>query len=227
LNDTSEGRLLFDYILAQNKYSSIIEILKQFYVSAVENLYLTSFSIFGNRLSQWRGYGNICIGFDFEKIKESLHFIEDATAKLLETSALSIERCNYIDTSDIAEMDSLSETIVNNFKDVSSNIQSSSSINEFQYYSLTLGSLLFSSKHIGFQEENEFRVFRYLWKTNPFIDNNKSYLKLYFEPECVQRIVIGPSANQNDIYESILIFLSNSIYNKVELYKSTIPFISK
>src|SRR3972149_7387189 len=77
LTDSSDGRLLFKHILSEKKYSYVINILKSLYESALQNLYLASFSLYGNRLSQWRGYGDACIGFNFEKMKYSHRFIKD------------------------------------------------------------------------------------------------------------------------------------------------------
>ena len=70
-NDSSEGRYILENIANKSEdYKSLIDVL-------TANLFLSSFSLYGNLLSQWRGYGNVNIGFDYEGMKSDLRKMED------------------------------------------------------------------------------------------------------------------------------------------------------
>ena len=64
LNDTTEGELIFDHVRRQLDGMNCIEDLERIYQAAKKNFYVGSFSACGDLLSQWRGYGDFCIGFD-------------------------------------------------------------------------------------------------------------------------------------------------------------------
>jgi hypothetical protein len=102
----------------------------------------------------------------------------------------------------------------------------SSIIDHYQY--LSTGAICFSLKHPGFKEECEYRIYSYLWNRAPLSHKGKRYIKFYFSPSRVRRIVIGPSEKQITIIKRIEKFLSShNEYKHVDLAKSTIPFITK
>ena len=227
LNDTTEGKLIFDHLIKHSE-ADFVESLKILHQTIVNNFYVGSFSLFGNRLSQWRAYGNVCIGFDFNKMEYDLRFIEDLKGTQHVTSGLGFTKCDYIDTSIQDDINRIVEDIKNSFRDLSN--MSLEDKSQFQYNALKLGLFLFGIKHIGFQEEHEYRIFHYLWKINPFKnERGKSYFNFIFKPEHVKRIVVGPSNQQDEIYKDIQKFKEQNIldYAHVEIYRSTIPFIDK
>ena len=225
LKDTTEGNLVFNHLIEQSKKTDFIEALKALHQTIIKKFYVGSFSLYGNSLSQWRGYGNVCIGFDFTKLQYDLRFIEDLKGSRLVSSGINFTRCDYIDPSIKDDINSFTKNITQNFKGLSNN--SLEDIPQFQYHALTLGTLLFGVKHIDFQEEHEYRIFYYLYNVVPFKNKDGDpYIKFLFNPEHIKRIVIGPSNQQDEIYKDILNFLeqNNLEYKHVELYRSKIPY---
>ncbi|MBW2631769.1 MAG: hypothetical protein JRC90_08420 [Deltaproteobacteria bacterium] len=234
LNDSKEGKLLFEEIIKQLVDLGELELRDSFenlHKEAVKNLYLSSLSFFGNLLSQWRGYGYINIGFDIECLKNNVTMIRDSKGETHITSGFEIgSECNYIDFTKEDE-NILVNNIINKFK--VSSIPSLEDMGTFWHDALALGAVLFSTKHIGFWEEREHRIVHYLWGREPFIDNTKDGKKFYIEfdfcAEAVKRIVVGPSKDQKGLIKNVRNFLKEmgSTYEHVQIYQSTIPFIDR
>lgn len=216
LNDSYEGKILFEDILDIIKDSEFRALLEERYNVALRNLYIGSFSRHGNLLSQWKNYGNVCIGLDLEKNKRLNlgHIIEDSICRNADTSGVQIVPCSYIngDTKKYA---------VNFVKWFKENRTESSDI-----LALLVGSSVFHLKHIKFQEEQELRIIAYLWRRNPYKDSNKDYINYIIHPKAIRKIVVGPSNQQDIILGDICAFLNKlkEDYTHVEIWKSTIPY---
>ena len=215
-NDTSEGRLILDQLKDKiDNYNEIFNML-------TKNLYLCSFSLFGNMLSQWRAYGNINIGFDYEAMENDLKFIEDKTSKKHDTSGIVFPYCDYTNTDDVSF-----EAAVDEVKKRIDKIDHNS-IPSQQYNYLSIGSSCFSYKHSGFKEEKEYRIYHHFWDRKPFEDNGKRYLKFPFAPDKIKRIAIGPSEDQDYYLNKIGRFIGmHEEYKHVEIERSMIPYINK
>jgi hypothetical protein len=217
LNDSSEGRYILENILNKsNSYKNAIDIL-------TTNLFLFSFSLYGNLLSQWRGYGNINIGFDYEGMKSDLRNIEDKSGIKIESSGILFSECSYL-----SKNDDTFNRVINDIENRIGKIIGPYHSSSDQYELLSIGAICFSIKHPGFNEEQESRIYSYLWNRESFSYNSKQYVKLHFSPCRVRRIVIGPSEEQDFNMKKIEEFVSSHReYEKVELVKSTIPFIKR
>lgn len=197
-NDSSEGQFILENIANKSRsYKDLIEVL-------TANFYLTSFSLYGNLLSQWRGYGDINIGFDYEGMKSDLHKIENETGIDIATSGTLFSECTYL-----SRYNESFEKILDDIENRMKEIMKPNSLFPDQYQYLSIGATCFSVKHPSFREEQEYRVYSYLWKNKPFFHNGRSHLKLHFSPCRVRRIVIGPSKEQESNRKRIEEFLSS------------------
>lgn len=231
-NDLTEGKFIFNRMiemLEDKKNLALSKRLKTLYDNVYKNSYLASFCYFGNQLSQWRSYGNINIGFDLNQLKYGSRFIEDKINKGLCTSGMTIEQCQYINPAKNSEVNKCIEQIVNYFLQVPE--KEFTDMNSIPKIALTLGASLLCKKHKGFIEESEFRMIHYFWGISPFNDTKikKTYIRFYFEPSTVKRIIIGPSTEQEKYTAEILAFLESNKkeYGHVEIYKSKIPFVER
>jgi len=232
LTDRSEGRLILQE--SKKKLKEINNNLFQIYETKIapnlENFFSCSFSSYGNLLSQWRGYGDIAIGFDWEILKnQTPRNIKDKNGEHPVTSGLCFTNCKYIDPSiekDIEPfVNSVVDRIVNTFE------KSDTEIHEIQYCALTIGAITTSIKHIGFFEEKEHRIVHYCWDCNPInvINTYRSRIEYKFDVESIKSIVIGPCENQEEevfLVKGLLERLGGK-YNNIEIYCSMIPFIKK
>jgi hypothetical protein len=216
-NDSSEGRYILENIAKKSKsYKDLIEAL-------TANFYLSSFSLYGNLLSQWRGYGDINIGFDYEGMESDLRKIGDQSGIDVASSGMLFSECTYLSRDNESF-----EKIVNDIENRMKEIVKPNPLFLDQYQYLSIGATCFSVKHPGFREEHEYRVYSYLWEKKPFLHNGRNHLEFHFSPCRVQRIVIGPSNEQESNRKRIEEFLSSrNEYEHVELVTSTIPFIKK
>jgi hypothetical protein len=217
LNDSSESRYILENITNKSKsYKDLIEVL-------TANFYLSSFSLYGNLLSQWRGYGDINIGFDYEGMESDLRKIGDQSGIDVASSGTLFSECTYLSRDNKSF-----EKIVNDIENRMKEIVKSNPLFLDQYQYLSIGATCFSVKHPGFREEHEYRIYSYLWEKKPFLHNGRSHLELQFSPCRVRRIVIGPSKEQESNRKRIEEFLSSrNEYKHVELVSSTIPFSKK
>lgn len=229
-NDSTEGRLLFEKAFEQlelHKKNEIKTNLNNLFIAIMKNAYVGSFCSYGNKLSQWRFYGNVNIGFDFKQLSNSIHFIEDKNKREHYTSGLFFNKCDYLDPSDLPSLNNYISEFLNTFSDIgNANLED---WDIFRYNTLKLGSVLFPIKHQGFSEESEYRAIHYLWDVIPFTNPCKEqlYIKLLFDKSDIKRIVIGPSCEQEITRKKIISFLedNHSIYEHVEVVISKIPYV--
>jgi len=227
LNDASEGDLVFEKM--KKKISgSVFDTLVERYENIVRNFYLCSFSLFGNRLSQWRNYGSsMNIGFDFNALNSQIHILEDRDGKRHVTSGIDFARCEYLDDS-VGDIDKKADEILRTF---CNDCHLFSDKKHYQFLCLKLGVQLFGNKHIAFFEENEYRLFYFLWNTKPFIHKKSSgkeikHLKYHFQPKAIKRVVVGPSPYQDNNYKAIARYI-NSLgeeYKHIQIFRSKIPY---
>jgi len=212
MNDSSEGKLILEK--ASNIHNASI-----YYHMLLKNYYLCSFSGYGNLLSQWRGYGDVNIGFSRDELVSTLRFIEDADGEVLDTSGVQFTGCDYINVDDKDFDDIVEET-----KNKLLHLVDIDKI-DLQRKLLGIGSVCFSLKHSGFRQESESRIIAYLWNRKPFEIKGKKYIKFRFDTNVIRRIVIGPSKDQTEKTKKIIEYLNkNKKYSKVEVYYSGIPF---
>ena len=231
LNDLSEGKLILQE--TKKKLNAInLELLDRFEnsISAkLENFYSCSFSSYGNLLSQWRGYGDIAVGFDWDSLQfsQGTKKIIDDSGEQLTTSGLVFVPCDYIDPSDEAAYEPFIKNAVKQFRNTFSNPEPS--LHEIHYCALTIGANTTSVKHIGFFEEKEYRIVHYCWNVKGTQDHATKKLRVEykFHESSVKRIVIGPCKDQKKKLCSVKRILEGlrPAYNNVEVYRSMIPFI--
>ena len=214
MNDSTEGRLILDKATDNTKES------KDYYNLLTENLFLCSFSNYGNLLSQWRAYGDVSLGFSRDLIETDSRFIEDEKGELLDTSGVQFTECEYVNVDD----SHFGEVVDLVRKEIAQT--PSGPVNELQYNLLKIGMICFSQKHSGFREEEECRLFSYLWNRSPKQHNEKKYIAYRLNPSSIRRIVVGPSRAQSEKLAKILTFLKeNQEYASVEVYRSGIPYV--
>jgi len=216
MNDSSEGKLILEKSLDENNDSGKI------YNHLLDNYYMSCFSNYGNLLSQWRSYGDINIGFDRESFAFGSRWLEDKNSKEYYTSGFQFSECQYINANDEG-FKKIIEKVRSHLKDFNSPLGV-----DDQYNLLTIGMICFSSKHSGFKEESESRLFAYLLNKIPIIEDGVEHLKYYFEATQVKRIIIGPSENKDDNTAKIQNFINNNPeYKDIEIYESGIPYVDK
>lgn len=214
MNDSTEGRLILDKATDNTKES------KYYYNLLTKNLFLCSFSNYGNLLSQWRAYGDVSLGFSRDLIESDSKFIEDEKGKQLDTSGVQFTECNYINVDD----EHFEEVVELVRKEIAKTPLTP--VNELQYGLLRIGMICFSQKHSGFSEEKECRLFSYLWNRSPIKHNGKNHIAYRLNPSSVRRIIVGPSRVQSENLDRILAFLKeNQEYASVEVYRSGIPYV--
>ncbi|MCP4141404.1 MAG: hypothetical protein GY755_14165 [Chloroflexi bacterium] len=214
LNDTSEGMLLYKELIKIADSKQVRDNIIEAHTLLTKNTYISSFSIFGNLLTLWRGYGDIAIGFDFWEL-QSKRIIEDRNSNELVTSGLSTPNCTY-NTHEIKKY----------AKDLIARYEKNAAQDVRQL--LALGSLYFGVKHPAFLDEREVRMVCYLYDREPFIhDNGKKYIKYKFKNQAIQRIVFGPSASEEDIQKVSQQISKHKELNHIKMYKSTIPFVGR
>ncbi len=225
LNDSAEGTLLSNKVIEMFATKKDKNILSQMFDIIKTNTFVSSFSTFGNLLSQWRCYGDISIGFQFHEMKYNSHMIEDSKQTNHLTSGFQFSPCQYATTRIIEEeaiaLKKYFKQYLRTFKNEDNRGQ--------QHALLTIGQWLFTTKHAGFFEESEIRGLYYLYQCSPFTSpTGKNYLKYKIAPEMVKRITVGPSTNHSDNAQQITDYISdNPEYNHLEIYESTIPYIDK
>ncbi len=231
LNDLSEGKLVLQKIKEKLKAdnSELLERIENSIFAKLEQFYSCSFSSYGNLLSQWRGYGDIAVGFNWDSLQYQKvpTMIIDDSGKQLTTSGLNFVQCNYVDPSNQVEVEPLVNYIVKRLLETFNNRMPA--LHEIQYCALNIGDSITSVKHIGFIEEQEYRIVHYWWQVNSIKDKhtNKSRVEYKFDADSVKRIVIGPCKDQDEKIALVKQTLEElgTAYNHVEIYRSMIPFI--
>ncbi|MBT3188994.1 MAG: hypothetical protein HN736_15850 [Anaerolineae bacterium] len=94
LNDTSEGMVLYKKLIEIADSKQVRNNIIEAHTLLTQNTYISSFSIFGNLLTLWRGYGDISIGFDYWELQSS-NIIEDKNGNDFVSSGLATPHCTY------------------------------------------------------------------------------------------------------------------------------------
>ena len=178
LNDTSEGMLLFKNLIEIADGKQVRENIIEAHTLLTQNTYISSFSIFGNLLTLWRGYGDIAIGFDHREL-QSERIIEDVNGNDYITSGLATPNCTY-NRHDIKKY----------AKDLIGRYEESAAEDVRQL--LALGSIYYGAKHPAFLDEREVRMVCYLYDGVPFThDNGKKFVKFKFNTHAMKRMCSG------------------------------------
>ena len=215
LNDTSEGMVLYKKLIEIADSKQVRNNIIEAHTLLTQNTYISSFSIFGNLLTLWRGYGKIAIGFDYLELRSG-YLIEDKNGEDYVTSGLITPICDYLNKKQIEEY---AKSVVARYK--------TSAIQDVRQL-LALGQLYFGVKHPAFLDEREARIVCYLYDRKPFThDNGKKYITYKFHKQAIKRIVFGPSASEDMIDKVSQQISTDNDLRHVKLYKSTIPFTGK
>lgn len=232
LNDRSEGCLILKNSKnkLKEKNCDLLQKYETIMMHNLENFFSCSFSSSGNLLSQWRGYGDIAIGFDWEILNnQTPRIIFDSNGEHPTTSGIDFTKCIYIDPSIETDIDSYVNKVVDQISKTFN--KSDPAIQAIQYCALKIGTITTSIKHIGFFEENEYRIVHYWWDCDGIkvINSNRSRIEYKFNVESIKSIIIGPCENQEEKVCSVkeLLETLGKKYNNIEIYCSKIPFIKK
>lgn len=243
LNDSTEMKEGFDFLMkylahqiTRHPGSEMLRAAMSYIEKVVDQrkdygldrrpVFVSSFSLAGDLLSQWRAYGNYAIEFDSdamaEKVSQCIYGHEE---KILEAPIPAINQVMEIGRS-----------ILSNDGYIDQDGQES--LAEFIGLAATL-------KNESFSEEKECRIIMghdvdpevedgYEVKYRPRGDILIPYLELEFDLECIRSIVIGPMRDQELAYASMRAFVSkvandefktNSAYfGDIKVTKSMIPF---
>ena len=219
----------------------------------------------GDRLSQWRGYASagqgFSLGFDKTLLKNCVE-INNPKAKA------SLEECIYNDAEKTAFFENMGRAAASRFNDLKqSNAQvpstfvtvrpdASGEYKRSAYYfldSLSRATAAFFTtaariKHVGFQEEHEWRVIFQAKKDalapvekggkrieivkfrdgqfgrTPYIDIPLGLADAQTSP--LRRIVVGPGRHKEDVKRFVELFLLNRGIQGIEVSTSIIPYRS-
>jgi len=215
-NDFSEGRIILEKSFSEGKTrKELVKLL-------LNNLYTCSFTTNGNMLSQWRSYGDVAIGFDYSSIQNSQRLLRDASNNDydLDTSGTQFGLCEYVDIGNDNELRAYISA-VNKYE----NLFKNDKFQDKQRALLSIGSICFNLKHVGFYEEKEARVFSYLWNKSPKYNGKTKYIEYKIESQNVKEIIIGPSKHKDENLKIVQDFISNHVeYSHIKILESGIPF---
>jgi|SRR5579862_6291573 len=190
----------------------------------IPNTYALCFCEKSDLLSQWRGYGGseqgISIVFDTNKLVDSLskgHF-KASLFPVIYGQLDAKSEIKYALTEKVAEFEAS---------------ESDADDDRVEIAQSFLSELLPQFKHIGFQEEQEWRIVvqhktirssvHFRAKTNVLIP----YLKLRIGENGqipIKYIRIGPGREQELTRKSVELYLSSKSYNNVEIRVSSVPY---
>lgn len=214
-NDFAEGIMLLDRIFLKQKNKAEAKQL------LLDNYFFASFTINGNQLSQWRAYGDIAVGFNEDALRYNSRYIRDASSKDFSRDDSGTQLCtiSYIDPSG---------------SEIQNQIDSLNKLEwQFEYGQLqdkqrallSIGDYCFTVKHCGFSEEQEVRLFSYLWGKSPQRLKSTRFIEYKLEPKIVEEIIIGPSKKKESNYREICDFINqHSEYSHIKVLKSGIPY---
>ncbi|MCV3771439.1 DUF2971 domain-containing protein [Enterobacter sp. RD4-1-1] len=191
----------------------------------MKNVYSISFCRSNDKLSQWRGYGNmqgVCLEFDENLLINNLDY---EGLKLLHKDVI------YTDENSTVEMN---DKITGFFRGLEV-----SELEFFDSFVAFIGACELVEenipffKNIGFSEEEEFR-FIFTPKNNmkkvSFRVNSYGLIP-YLEMKMIEgarlplkRIIIGPSKDKQLLRSGIEMFLTSKGYDDVEIQDSTVPY---
>ena len=205
----------------------------------------------GDRLSQWRGYApavqGYCLAFDFKLVRqirqlpenhnccydEFCTYSEDSRGQG-ENETLGMVRAHakelFESQSDLFAVEALKSP--ESLRKALSRDQTGN--NKIMRFVLDMLLLCGIFKHIGFQEENEYRLIKWLFKHKPntekvcFRSQNIPYvefpLHLTTENSPLRAIFVGPSANKDQAVDGLQLRLKQMGLFHVEVLPSKIPY---
>jgi hypothetical protein len=243
LNDSTEMKEGFDFLMeylarqvtrypdseelsAAMSYVEQVVYKREDYGLDRRPVFVSSFSLAGDLLSQWRAYGSYAIEFDSDAMAERVsQCIYGHDEKLLEAPIPAL-----------TQVLAIGRSIVSNDGHIDQDGQEA--LAEFIGLAATL-------KNENFSEEQECRIIMghdvdpaiedgYEVKYRPRDSLLIPYLELEFDLDCVQSVVIGPMRDQDLAYASMRAFVnkvandefskSPTYLNDIEVRKSLIPF---
>jgi hypothetical protein len=197
LKDTTEGRYLLEML------KNDLKCYKEIYSMMTRNFFVSCFCAYGDLISQWKEYGCVNIGFDFEAMKHDMKFVSDRKGMLPDTSGTQLVDCCYA-TCDDESYKSVLKFIKGNFEAIDW-----CSIQSQQHAYLTCDQC-FQLKPIEFKEEHESRIVSHLWRKEPFDNNGKKYIEFHFTADKVESITINLSLCGDMDQERITRFLNDT-----------------
>jgi len=264
LNDTSEGKIVFEVLrkvlndipgnsTLQDRRKAMTKFqagLKDFVAGL--NMFVTSFSEDGNRLSQWRAYsgmnGGYSIGFRAPYLREVGTAFLEKNNGWLRPDQNPLKRCRYSDENTRQSAPLLSQQGKSESIDsVSSEGCNPASESKVAYVAQTTQSdndlssavldLVASLKHKGFEEEKEWRIALFIReRTNPDVLKFRPgtsmpapYLEIDLQTNArrrieIERIFIGPCPNPKEAAQSVELLLKSNKIHGVGVLPSGIPY---
>ena len=201
----------------------------------------------GDRLSQWRGYARgsqgYCLAFDFgllHRIQQEPQnrnccyfgfctYLEDSIDAMIEAHVREVFGSLVLQLAkeDFLDFESLHNAL-------NENEPKHDAMLTFLVDVLLLCGIF---KHVGFQEEHEYRLIKFLFRSKPNRDElhfrnglfkNTPYIKiplsLSSESSPLKAIVVGPSANKDQNAYGLKIRLREMGITSVEVVPSKIPY---
>ena len=198
----------------------------------------------GDRLSQWRGYApgsqGYCLAFDFQLVQQIQQlpqnrkcsyygfcmYTEESKRQLVETHVNEIFESHFrgLSVKDLKSPESLHEALMQNQPKIDRRT-------EFAFDMLSLCGIL---KHDGFQEENEYRLIKFMFQSKPnsdkvcFRPDNTPYIEhrinLAAANSPLRAIFVGPSANTDHAAYGLQLRLNEMGLSHVKVIPSDIPY---
>ncbi|WP_409320088.1 DUF2971 domain-containing protein [Pseudomonas putida] len=243
LNDSTEMKEGFDFLLrylahqlkrypdseelgaAMNYIEQVVDQRKDYGLDR-RPVFVSSFSLAGDLLSQWRAYGNYAIEFDSESMADRIsQCIYSHDEKLLEAPAPALQQVIDIGRSILSNdgyIDQDGQEALAGFIGLAATLKNES-FSEEKECRIIMG------HNVDPEIEDGYEV-KYRPKGNLLIP----YLELEFDLDCVRSVVIGPMRDQDLAYASMRAFV-NKVANDefkvgptyvgdIEVKKSLIPF---
>lgn len=245
LPNSGTAEKIWPYLKEINIYSFFIRLLGQLdYFCDKQDWYTFSFSrvdpdknygFFAQdgRLSQWRAYGNYALVFRQDLLEESLK-----NKHKKDELGYILEPVKYPGP-DLKE-------ISNDFKRFFENhclnnaVNGQDDLKKWKEQMFSWSKLVPFVKHPGFEEENEERLCQVFFKiqTESWSDYKKKYLKttisgkkhdmyMKFETLPIEKIIIGPSKNQQEQEGHLREWLNNNGYPNIAIGRSDIPYVGQ
>lgn len=200
--------------------------LRESYGLARRPVFISSFSLAGDQLSQWRAYGGYAIEFDSELISENVSkCMYGHDEKMLEAPAEAISQILEIGKSicsNDGHLDYDGQEALSEFIGLAARLKNDS-FSEEQEYRIIMGHNVDPEIFDGYEVQ-------YRGKGGLLIP----YLELDFDLDCVKTVVVGPMRDQDLAFASMKSFVtkisneeflkSPTYLSEIEVRKSAIPF---
>ncbi|HTW80512.1 MAG TPA: DUF2971 domain-containing protein [Terracidiphilus sp.] len=247
------AKTLVDYL--QRLYTGVDAYVVSFCASYTKNEFQEKRQVEdgrgGDRLSQWRGYApgvqGYCLAFDFKLVRQIRQLPENH-------NCCYDAFCTYSEDSDDQGENETLEMVTAHVKewfesqsdqfavDDLKNPESLQKVlsqdqtrnNKVMRFVLDMLLVCGIFKHIGFQEENEYRLIKWIFQHKPdtekmcFRSENIPYvefpLQLATEDSTLRAIFVGPSANKDQAAHGLQLRLKEMGLSHVEVVPSKIPY---